>query len=129
MDTLNDILGEATCYNCRWMIMFNHIAAGYDSLKGRLDGARTKEPEGFHRIKDSCMEKGFPLRSYSAGLEEFGRMPPEELFGQLTGEIEMAVGKMNEGKYHKFCGDEPISVLEEIRAQLTPIQGPRSCAP
>lgn len=121
VEKLTDILGEATCYDCRWRIMFTHVAAGYDILREKPTKSTIRAPRGFQKIKDYAMNKGFAWRAYYAAQEEFSKLPLNELVTQLNEEIDAATEKMKEEKYYTYCKGEPIVVLEKIKSQIANI--------
>lgn len=115
--TLNEMLADATCYECRWQIMFTHIAAGYDLLKEQYP-ANLIPPEGFEQLMDRTMNKGIPSSAYMAGRREFSKLSLQASILKLNEEIDNATQRMRKDEYHRLCGDEPIQVLGEIKLQI-----------
>ncbi|PIN87116.1 hypothetical protein COV19_01315 [Candidatus Woesearchaeota archaeon CG10_big_fil_rev_8_21_14_0_10_44_13] len=114
-ERLTDILEEATCYDCRWKIMFAYISAGCEVLQERMG---LRPPRGFFGQKQQTLENGFAKRAYGAGLENFSGLAPEDAMREFSDEIKTAARKLREPKYIRHCGQEPLKILNEILTQI-----------
>ncbi len=111
-----NILREATCYDCRWRLMYEYLASGIDILVQR--GAVLKIHDDYEKIKKQAKNNGLPSRAYPAGEAEFFELSDGELRDSLREKIETAIGKMNKPDYKYHCKDKPVQVLTEILAQI-----------
>jgi len=119
VESLKEILSEATCYVCRWQIMLTHVVAGYDLLNNSLS---LPYPKKLNNIMKDIMEKGFPRRAYNSAKEEFSGMKSKDITNKIIFEVDNAVKKMHEEKYYRRCGDEPIAILDYIKSQVSLIK-------
>ena len=119
VESLKEILAEATCYTCRWKIMLAYVVAEYDLLKNSLS---LPYPKKLKNIMKDIMEEGFPRRAYNSAKEKFSGMESKDITNKIIFEVDNAVKKMHEEKYYSRCGDEPIAILNYIKNQVSSIK-------